>query len=43
MNIQCDQVTEARRRHIVFINKEETEVKIINVAFLGDMRVKEKM
>ena len=43
MNIQCDQVTEARRPDIVFINKEETEVKIIDVAVPGDMRVKDKM
>ena len=43
MNIQCDQVTEARRPDIVFINKEETEVKIIDVAVPGDMRVIDKM
>ena len=42
MNINCDQMTEARRSDIVFINKEEKEIKIIDVTVPCDMRVKDK-
>lgn len=34
--MQCDQMTEARRPHIVFIDKE---VKTTDVAFPEDVRV----
>lgn len=40
MNIQCDPVIEATRPNIVIINEEEKEVKIIDVAVPGGMRVK---
>ena len=40
--IQCDQKIEARRPDIVFIDKKEREVVIINVAIPGDDRVKDK-
>lgn len=36
MNMQCDQVTETRRLHIVFIDKE---VKTTDVAVPEDVRV----
>ena len=42
MNIQCDQITKARRSDIVFFNKEK-EVKIIDAAVPGNMRVKDKL
>ena len=40
--VQCDQKIEARRPDIVFIDKKEKEVVIIEVAILGDDRVKDK-
>ena len=42
MNIQCDQITEARRSDIVFFNNEK-EAKIIDAAVPGNMRVKDKL
>ena len=39
---QCDRKIEARRPDIVFIDKKEREVVIIDVAILGDDRVKDK-
>ena len=39
--VQCDRKIEARRPDIVFIDKER-EVVIIDVAILGDDRVKDK-
>ena len=43
MNILIEQVIEARRQDIVFINKEEKHVKIINVAVPGYLRIKDKV
>ena len=40
--IQCDRVIEARRPDIVFVDKKNKEVKIIDIAVPGDSRVKEK-
>ena len=40
--IQCDRKIEARRPDIVFIDKKEREVVIIDVAISGDDRVKDK-
>ena len=42
MNIESNQVIEARRPDIAFINKEEKEVKITDEAVPGDARVKDK-
>ena len=40
--IQCDQKIEARRPDIVFVDKKESEVVIIDAAIPGDDRVKDK-
>ena len=40
--VQCYRKIEARRPDIVFIDKKEREVVIIDVAILGDDRVKDK-
>ena len=40
--IQCDKKIEARKPDIVFVDKEKREVKIIDVAIPGDVRVNEK-
>ena len=40
--IQCDRKIEARRPDIVFIDKKEREVVIIDVAIPGDDRLKDK-
>ena len=40
--IQCDKEIEARRRDIVVVDKQRREVKIIDVAIPGDVRVFEK-
>ena len=40
--VQCDRKIEARRPDVVFIDKNEKEVVIIDVAILGDDRVKDK-
>ena len=40
--VQCDWKIEARRPHIVFIDKKESEVVIIDFAIPGDDRVKDK-
>ena len=40
--IQCDRRVEARRPDIVFVDKKEREVVIIDVAISGDDRVKDK-
>ena len=40
--IQCDRLTEARKTDVVQIDKRTTEVKIIDIAILGDKRVKDK-
>ena len=40
--VQCDRKIEARRPHIVFIDKKEREVVIIDVAIPSDDRVKDK-
>ena len=40
--VQCDREIEARRPDIVFIDKKEREVVIIDVAIPGDDRVKDK-
>ena len=39
--VHCDQKIEARRPDIFFIDKEEREVVIIDVAIPGDDRVKD--
>ena len=39
---QCDRKIEARRLNIVFIDKKEREVVIIDLAISGDDRVKNK-
>ena len=38
MNIQCDQVIEARRPDIIFINKAEKSAQIIDIAIPGDSK-----
>ena len=43
MNVQYDHVIEVRRPGILFINKEEKEVKVIDVAVSGDMREKDRV
>ena len=40
--VQCDRNIEARRPDIVFIDKKEREGVVIDVAILGDDRVKDK-
>lgn len=40
-NIQCHQVTEARRPNIVIIKKVEKEVRIIGLAVQNDKWVKD--
>ena len=40
--IQCDRKIEARRPDIVFVDKKEREVVIIDVAIPGNDRVKDK-
>ena len=40
--IQCDRETEARRPDIVVVDKRKREVKIIDIAIPGDVRVCEK-
>ena len=40
--VQCDRKIEARRPDIVFIDKNESEVVVIDVAISGDDRVKDK-
>ena len=40
--VQCDRNIEARRPDIVFIDKKDREVVVIDVAILGDDRVKDK-
>ena len=40
--VQCDQKIKARRPDIVFINKKEREVVIIDDAISGDDRMKDK-
>lgn len=41
-DIQNDQLIAGRRLNIVFINKEEKEVKMIDVAFPTVMIIKDK-
>ncbi|CAH3130806.1 unnamed protein product, partial [Porites lobata] len=40
--VQCDRKIEARRPDVVFIDKKKRQVVIIDVAILGDDRVKDK-
>ena len=40
--VQCDRKINARRPDLVFIDKKEKEVVIIDVAIPGDDRVKDK-
>ena len=40
--IQCDRKIEARRSDIVFVDKKEREVVIIDVTIPGDDSVKDK-
>ena len=40
--VQCDRKIEVRRPDIVFIDKKERKVVIIDVAISGDVRVKER-
>ena len=40
--VQCDRKIEARRPDIVFIDKKEREVVIIDAAIPGDDKVKDK-
>ena len=40
--VQCDRKIEARRPDIVFIDKNESEVVVIDVAISGDDTVKDK-
>ena len=42
MMIQCDQHVQARKPDIVFMNKKKKELKIIDIAIPGDIRVNEK-
>ena len=42
MMIQCDQHIQARKPDLVFMNKRKKELKIIDIAIPGDMRVREK-
>ena len=42
MAAQCDRKIETARPDIVFIDKKETEVVLIDVAIPGDFRVKDK-
>ena len=40
--IQCDRLIEARKPDVVLIDKRTKDVKIIDIAILGDKRVKDK-
>ena len=40
--IQCDKEIQARRPDIVVVDKCKREVKIVDIAILGDARVCEK-
>ena len=42
INIQCDNVIEARRPDIILIDKEEWKGIIIDIAVPADVRVREK-
>ena len=42
VNIQCDQVIEARRPDIVVVKKQERKCAIIYIALPGDKRISEK-
>ena len=42
INIQCDNVIEARRRNIILIDKKERKSIIIDIAVPADVRVGEK-
>ena len=42
VNIQCDQVIEARRPDIVVVKKQERKCTIIYIALPGDKRISEK-
>ena len=40
--IQCDRMVEARRPHIVFMDKKKREIKILDVVVPGDGRVRQR-
>ena len=42
INVQCDNVIEARRRNIILIDKKERKSIIIDIAVPADVRVGEK-
>ena len=42
INIQCDNVTEARRPDLILIDKKAKSCVIIDVAIPGDCRIREK-
>ena len=42
INVQCDNVIDARRRNIILIDKKERKSIIINIAVPADVRVGEK-
>ena len=41
-NVQHDRIVEARRPDIIFVDKQASEAKIIDIAIPGDARVKDK-
>ena len=42
INIQCDNVIEARRPDLILINKKAKSCVIIDVSIRGDCRIREK-
>ena len=42
MDIQCDQKIQEKKPDIILLNKKSKEIKIIDITFLGDSRVKDK-
>ena len=42
INIQCDNVIEAKRSDLILVNKKAKSCVIIDVAIPGDCRIREK-
>ena len=42
INIQCDNVVEARRPNLILVDKKEKSCVITDVAIPGDCRIREK-
>ena len=42
INIQCDNIIEARRPDIVLVEKKEKKCSVIDIAVLADVRCSEK-